>query len=76
MATNFAIHHIKAKIKFNTVYKCASCSNKAIGRTMFVEFDGSSTTELKDMVDSIHQSANYMPVGWSFNGKFNCGCGR
>jgi hypothetical protein len=38
------------------------------------EFKGFSTGELKEYIDSIPQSSRDMPVGWFFNGNFNCGC--
>ena len=70
------INRVRASIKYNTVYVCFLCKKQGIGDTVRVEFDGLSTQELKEFLDHRQQSARDMPVGWSFSGKFNCGCSK
>jgi hypothetical protein len=70
------IHSIEARIKFNTLYVCAKCNKKEVGDTVRVDFRGSSTLEMKQIVDSVRATSAYMPNGWSYNGQFNCGCAK
>lgn len=69
-----AINRIVAEVKYNMIYKCHACSKEVVGETARdVLFVGSSD-ELKDLIDRLPQTSHCMPVGWSFNGEFNCGC--
>lgn len=70
------INRIVAEVKYSMIYKCSACGKEAVGDTARdVMFVGSSE-ELKDSIDRLPQTSHHMPVGWSFNGKFTCGCDK
>ena len=59
------ISRLKASLKFLMIYTCHSCSKQANGDTQREDFDGHSSCEIKNFLDSKTLQANYMPVGWS-----------
>lgn len=70
------INRIVAEVKYSTIYTCAACGKEAVGDTCRdVLFVGSSG-ELKEAIDKLPQTSHHMPVGWSYNGAFNCGCSK
>jgi len=68
------INKMHAKIKFNSVYVCSDCSREAVGDTAEVEYLGRSTRDLKHFIDQQRPRSAEMPVGWSYDGAFHCGC--
>ncbi len=68
------INKIKARISFNTIYTCRYCGSQKVGDTITINYKGTSTSELKEYLDSIPQQSRDMPIGWGFNDKFYCGC--
>ena len=67
---------IKATIKLNPVYTCSKCGKNQVGDPMCLDFRGNSVDELNDFISNIRQTSKYMPVGWSYGGKFTCGCDK
>jgi hypothetical protein len=71
-----AIGEMIVNVKFNTVYVCSKCGKNETGDTVRAEFRPNTSGELKYLLDSIQQTSHHMPIGWSYNGQFNCGCDK
>lgn len=68
------INRIVARVKFNTVYACADCGRRQVGDARTTEFDGHSGAELQQHLEAIPHKPQYMPVGWSHDTAYHCGC--
>lgn len=67
---------IKIEMSIRKTYTCATCGSQALGTPMFIKLSNFSLEELKLFIDRLSLISTYMPYGWSYNGKFNCGCNK
>ena len=66
---------LTAQVKYSTWYVCVDCQRQQVGDTVRVELSGLRSTEaLKAELDARRQTSHSMPVGWSYDGEFHCGC--
>lgn len=70
------VYLIKAELKIKHIYTCHICGKQEIGATQKVICFVDSSDELKQRIDDLRQTSHYMPIGWSYNGRFDCGCKR
>lgn len=63
---------IRAKAYFNFAYTCADCGKTAIGERASVAIDAPSIPEFTRALTNRIPASKYMPIGWSYNGKFHC----
>ena len=64
---------IAAEVKLKRLFICDNCNNKEMGETEWHSFDVTTSQEIKTAIDDTNCKSNYMPNGWSYNGKFKCG---
>lgn len=65
---------IIVEVKYNSIYKCSHCSVEVVGDTVKFNVICENTQELKCFMDKQRQVSYYMPIGWSYNGEYSCGC--
>lgn len=69
------LRRVKGHLSVNALYTCAACGKKEPGTTRRVSVDG-DVLEVEAFLRKLTWTATFMPVGWSFNGEYNCGCKR
>lgn len=70
------INRIRAKVKLNYLYTCEGCGKQEVGTTAHHVIEAESPAGLVEALEFFPQGSRDMPVGWHYNGVFNCGCER
>lgn len=65
---------IRATIKAIPVYVCIDCKKACGGDTMYFEIDVVDEWDLVSAIQNKGKSVGGMPVGWSHDTQYHCGC--
>ena len=67
-----SFNKIEVTAKFNRVYVCSKCRTQHVGKTEHLTFTTTTPVRVAKTLIDTQCSANHMPVGWSFDGRFKC----
>lgn len=67
---------IEAKVRYRTLYVCEACGRQNEGATVTMEMIALDPDSVSLALKRQPQTSHYMPVGWNYSGKYNCGCAK
>lgn len=70
------IARVFGTVKVVPMFTCFHCGKREKGDSKSVDVDFMTPEGMADYLESLYIHSNYMPVGWSYNGEFTCGCVR
>ena len=68
------LRKIKAELKLYPVFICKDCNKTGEGESIRAKLECGSAESVAEYISQIRITSQYMPVGWSYNGDFRCGC--